>query len=109
MLELNSLARLSICVNLSDGLPNAMLEAMQMGAFPIQSNTSMANEWISNNQTGLIVEPEDIGMIENAIRKALTDNMLVDKAQMINTKIIANKLNYELLKFEIVKMYENFH
>ena len=106
MLALNGQARLNICVNKSDGVPNAMLEAMLMGAFPIQSDTSMADEWLSHNKTGMIVPPEDPDIIEQSIRKALRDDDMVDRAATINRQIIKEKLEYNNIGRTIIAMYQ---
>ncbi len=107
MLQLNSEARVSICVNLSDGLPNAMLEAMLMGAFPIQSHTSVADEWIRHAITGMLVPPEDPDIIEMALRKALMDDEMVDNAAIVNREIILKRLDYEQVKQKVIHMYES--
>jgi glycosyltransferase involved in cell wall biosynthesis len=105
MLQLNSEARLSICTNMSDGLPNSMLEAMLMGAFPIQSDTSIADEWILNGETGFLVPPEDPEEIETAIRNAVLDDGLVDKAAITNHQKIISDLPYDQIKQELIQMY----
>ena len=107
MLTLNASARLNICVNLSDGVPNAMLEAMMMGAFPIQSETSMAEDWIINGQSGFIVPAEDPVALEHAIRLALTDNGLVDRAYLMNRTKIQNELNVDKITKEVTLMYNS--
>lgn len=105
MIQLNAEARLSICVNMSDGVPNAMLEAMMMGAFPVQSNTAMANEFIIHEKTGMIVPPEDPDMLEAAIRKVLTEDEMVDAAAAINRKLIEDRFNYHNIRKEVIEMY----
>jgi len=106
MLKLNNEARINICINKSDGLPNAMLEAMIMGAFPIQSDTSLSDEWIKHEVNGLIVPPEDPDIIEIAIREALQNDSLVDQAAFINYKLVQENLNYAYINARINKMYE---
>jgi len=107
MLLLNQNARISITTNLSDGMPNSVIEAMLFGAFPIQSNTSNANEWIDNGKTGFLVQPEDSDVIENAIRKALQEDELVNNAAQINHKKIKALLNYDEIKSKVIDMYKN--
>jgi hypothetical protein len=107
MLRLNAEARLNICVNISDGLPNAMLEAMLMGAFPVQSDTSVANEWIQNGETGMLVPPEDPDVIERAIREALLNDELVDRAAVANRQRISEQLEYHQIKSSVTDMYRN--
>lgn len=77
-------ARIAIGVNISDGVPNTMLEAMIMGALPIQSDTISTREWISDGENGLLVAPEDVADVERALRRALADDALVDRAARLN-------------------------
>lgn len=107
MMKLNGEARINLCVNLSDGLPNAMLEAMLMGALPIQSHTSVADEWIDNGKNGFLVPPEDPEQIAQALRIALTDNELCEAAGSYNRSLIAERLEYNKIRNEVVRMYED--
>ena len=105
ILSLLSKARISIGLSISDGLPNALLEAMAMGAFPIQSWTSMANEWIIDGVNGILVHPEDPEQVSAAIKKALSDDKLVDNAAMINLEIIRNNFEYKKIKNKAIEVY----
>ena len=105
MFKLLAETRISITVNLSDGVPNSMLEAMIMGTFPIQSFTSCADEWIVDGETGFLVPPEDPEIIEIAIRRAVTDDELVNRAAKENFKICKERLDYDLLKSKTIEMY----
>lgn len=106
ILKLQSQARISLGLSISDGVPNSMLEAMAMGSFPIQSWTSGADEWIEDGENGLLVPPEDPDDVEKALRKALTDNRLVDKAARKNAKIIRERLEYNDLKKKAIELYK---
>lgn len=105
MLALNAKARISLCINLSDGLPNAMLEAMLMGAFPIQTNTSLADEWITDGEGGFIVPVDDVALIAYKFMQALTNDALVENAAMINYEKIAKNLEYEMILKKTNEMY----
>lgn len=107
MLQLNAESRINITVNMSDGLPNSMLESMMMGAFPIQSNTSLAGDWIEHGKSGMIVPPEDPEIIEQAIRKALTDDEMVDQAAIQNIQKIRDKLDYDKIKEAVTALYKD--
>jgi len=52
-------ARVSVGLGISDGVPQTFLEALLLGAFPVQSFTSAAGEWVEDGVTGLLVPPED--------------------------------------------------
>lgn len=86
-------SRIYVGLSMSDGISTSLLEAMSMGAFPIQTNTSCADEWISNGSSGILVrgiEPEEVA---KAISTALQDNALVDSAFQINRQEIKSKAN----------------
>lgn len=105
IMELQSKARISIGLSISDGISTSLLEAMAMGSFPIQSYTACANEWITDSETGFIVPPEDPDIIELAIRKALTDDNLVDSAAEANYLTIARKADYKTLQQMTIDTY----
>jgi glycosyltransferase involved in cell wall biosynthesis len=99
-------ARLSIGINLSDGVPNSMLEAMLMGAFPIESEGSCANEWIRHGATGFIVPPEDAEAIARAVAVALEDDELVDRAAIVNRGLIEERMADSQIRKRAIRMYE---
>jgi glycosyltransferase involved in cell wall biosynthesis len=105
ILESFGRARIAIGLSISDGLPRTLLEAMAMGAYPIQSNTSSADEWIVDGLNGAIVPPEDPNIIADAIRIALKDDALVNKAAEINSKIALERLSGQVVKPKVVDMY----
>ena len=57
MLRLHGRARVSIAISIGDGISTALLEAMAMGSFPIQTCTACADEWIIDGKSGFIVQP----------------------------------------------------
>jgi hypothetical protein len=105
ILEYHGKARVSIGLSISDAISTSLLEAMVMGAFPIQSWTACADEWIDNGTTGILVHPEDPDMIELAIRRALTHDDLVNNAAEANSKLAAEKLNMATLKASAIDLY----
>ena len=91
MLDLFRLSRVHLGVSLSDGVPASLLEAIVTGAFPIQTNTACADQWITDGKTGLLVNP-DIDQISEAIKEALTNDLLVDQAMQLNKEIALKRL-----------------
>jgi glycosyltransferase involved in cell wall biosynthesis len=94
--------------SISDGLPNALIEATGMGAFPIQSNPgNVTTELISNRHNGLLIDnPLNCKEIESLIKVAILNPDLIEVAFEYNTNIIKNKYNRERIKLEIIKLYE---
>lgn len=77
-----------------------------MGAFPIQSNTSCADEWIKNGESGFIVPAEDPEVISRAIRQAVLNDALVDTASEINSRTAHERLDESIIRPQVMKMYE---
>lgn len=100
-------ARIYLCANITDGASTSMLEAIAMGAFPIQSNTACADEWIQHGETGFIIEPEDVDNIAAALRRALTDDDLVERAAETNAKVAAERLDYHKIKALAIQLYQD--
>ncbi|MBO9309162.1 MAG: glycosyltransferase, partial [Chloroflexi bacterium] len=105
MWELFGRSRISIGISASDGTPNTMLESMVMGAFPIQSDTSAASEWIDNGVNGAIVPHDDPEAIAQAIRRAATDDALVDRAAGINLQLARDRLDASVIVPQVHAMY----
>jgi glycosyltransferase involved in cell wall biosynthesis len=95
--------------SISDGLPNALIEAIGMGAFPIQSNPgNVTSELINNGQNGLLIQnPLNSNEISNLIKSAILNPDLIEAAFEYNTNIIKDKYDREKNKFEILKLYES--
>jgi glycosyltransferase involved in cell wall biosynthesis len=106
LLQLFGRARLAIGVNATDGVPNAMLEAMTMGAFPIQSDTESTSEWITDGENGLLVEPANPLNIAVAIRRALTEDDLIDRAARLNLDLMHRRLDLSIVRPKVIRMYE---
>ncbi len=98
-------ARIAISVNTSDGTPNSMLEAMIMGALPIQSDTVSTREWVSDGENGLLVAPEDPDDVERALRRALADDELVDRADRLNERLTDERIAYPVVAPRVVEAY----
>jgi len=98
-------ARIAIAVNTSDGTPNAMLEAMVMGALPIQSDTISTREWVTDGENGLLIDPEDPDDVERGLRRALADDELVDRADRLNERMTDERIAYPVIAPRVVEAY----
>jgi len=98
-------ARIAIGLGMTDGTPHAMLEAMVMGAFPIQSNTADTRGWIEDGKNGLLVPPEDAEAIAAAIRQAISDDRLVDEADRINGQLTRERLDRSVVVPKVIAAY----
>ncbi len=106
MLSLFQKARIYVGVSLSDGISTSLLEAMASGAFPIQTNSSCANEWIEDGSTGFIVNVKKEEIVE-ALRFALREHQRVDEAAHKNQLVVKERLKEENIKIKALKFYNS--
>ncbi len=97
-----------IASSTSDGMPNALLETMGMGAFPIQSNPGgVTEEVITHRKNGLLIDnPTDEKAILNLITIALQHKELRVLAQDFNTALIEKRCNRVILQDQIQDLYQ---
>ena len=109
MLRIHGSARVYIGLSITDGISTSLLEAMVMGAFPIQSYTACADEWVEDGVSGFLVPPEDPREIAAAIRRALTDDELVNRAAEINARTAKQKLDFDIIQPQVIEMYQQMY
>jgi hypothetical protein len=97
VLNLFESARIYVGLSLSDGISTSLLEAMSRGAFPIQTNTSCAGEWLEEKSGLLVSEAIGVHEVTHVIQRALSDSHLVDKAAPVNQQTIVERANLELV------------
>jgi len=92
---------------ISDGMPNTLLEALVMGAFPIQSNPGGASaEIIDHKVNGFLIEdPENSQEIQLLIQKALRDPYFMKSAIAYNCEHILPQLEREYIKSQVLTKY----
>jgi glycosyltransferase involved in cell wall biosynthesis len=110
LMELMGKSLLYIGNSISDGMPNTLLEAIVMGAFPIQSNPGgVTAEIINNGVNGFLVQdPNDVEEIKNIIMQTLTNSSIIEEAYKINTSISKQFLNYDFNRRKINAIYDDF-
>ncbi|HEX7773447.1 MAG TPA: glycosyltransferase family 4 protein, partial [Pyrinomonadaceae bacterium] len=106
IIKLMGRARIAIGVGLTDGSPVSLLEAMIMGAFPIQADTVSTGEWIDDGENGFLVPAEDPKTIASAIQRALVDDKLVERAAKLNTVIADQRLDQEAIRPRVIEIYK---
>lgn len=97
MLEIFSRARIYMGISISDGISASMLDAIALGAFPIQTNTSCCEEWIRDGISGFIIPHNDELYVADRLRDALLNDELVNSASELNWLTVKNRLNEDYL------------
>ena len=92
--------------SISDGMPNTLLEAIIMGAFPIQSNPGGASaEIIENGKNGLLIEDcENIELIATLIKTAIGNQALLQSAMSFNEELRPT-LDFDFVGKQVVEKY----
>lgn len=108
LLKIMGISCIHIANSISDGMPNVLLEAMGMGAFPIQSNPGgVTEEVIVNEKNGFLIDnPLNENHIAELIERAITDGKLREEAQKYNVVFIQKKYNRNNLRPKIVDIYK---
>ena len=78
---------------------------MTLGTFPIESNTSCADEWIVNGENGFIVPPEDPDRVAEAIRSAITNDNLINQSAEINYRIAQKRIDNSVIHPQVISLY----
>ncbi len=105
MLNLFSKARIYLGLSKSDGISTSMLEAMALGAFPIQTDTSCASEWIFSSAGGFIVDYQKEVSVRDSLIEALENDLLVDTAQKSNREKILKNYTAKYMETQVKALY----
>lgn len=106
MLEMHAEARVYLGISVSDAISTSALEAMAMGAFPIQTDTSCCGEWFEDGITGYLVPCDNVEVIAQRLRAALVDDDLVDNAAKINWDTIQLRLDQTKVTARVGEFYD---
>ncbi len=105
LLALFAQARVYLGVSVSDAISTALLEAMVMGAFPIQTHTACCDEWFEDGEGGFAIPPDDVSVIADRLTRALRDGALVDGAAQINWQVALARLDHKIIAEKIHSFY----
>ena len=62
-----------------DGIPNVLVESLAVGCPAVGTNVSALPEILINEQTGLVVEPENDAALASALTRLIQDTTLRDR------------------------------
>lgn len=105
VLELLSDARIMLAPSLSDGIPNAMLEAMALGAFPIISPLATTLPVVENETNVLFARnlyPEEIA---EALVRAMNDDEMIDVAANANIERVTELADRKKVRARVIDFY----
>lgn len=106
MLDLFEKARIYLSSSKSDGISTSFLEALVSGAYPIQSNTSCAAEWVKKGFMASVI-PNNEEDYRSALRQALSSDEFVDLAQITNSKLAPQHLDENVIRETASNFYDS--
>lgn len=106
MLDLFEKARIYLSSSKSDGISTSFLEALISGAYPIQSNTSCAAEWVKKGFMASVI-PNNVEDYRSALKQALSSDEFVDLAQDTNLRLAPQYLDEKSIR-ETASDFYNF-
>ena len=104
--ELFLKSKIYIGASTSDGISTSFLEAISFGAFPIQTNTSCADELILKGALGSVI-PLDSDLIMKSLLDILEDDDFNESAREQNKNFALNNLEYEKIKTTALSFYNS--
>lgn len=91
-----------------DGTPNALLEALTCGCFPVVGDIESLQEWIVDGENGFLANPKDPDALARAIVKALEQPDLRQSAALQNRAMIATRASSHATLPLIDRFYKGF-
>jgi hypothetical protein len=104
LLEKFRSAQIYIGLSRSDGISTSFLEALNSGTYPIQSNTSCAQEWVKKGAVASIVSLQKREILHE-LKGAYNNFQKLTVAQRENLFVARKYLNYE----EIARVGRDFY
>lgn len=108
MLDLFGKSRVYLGLSKSDGIGTSFLEAMSMGCYPIQSNTSCAEEVILKGAVGTLIDINSSAeSISHKVLEVFDDFDLLSFAETSNKRILDKYYNYNEVSLQTLQIYRN--
>ena len=104
-LELMTTARIMLAPSLSDGVPNCMFESMAAGAFPIVSPLETIRPIVEDERNVLFARNLYPTEIAAALCRAMTDDVLVDRAAEANLALVRQIANRAVIRPRVIEFY----
>jgi glycosyltransferase involved in cell wall biosynthesis len=96
-------SRVYIGASRSDGISTSFLEALVLGAYPIQTNTSCGNEWVEKGFHAQLIQPTRDAIFKALINIDELPNL--DDLRLENKALASKFLNFETIKLDSIKFY----
>lgn len=96
-------SRVYIGASRSDGVSTSFLEALILGAFPIQTSTSCANEWVQKGFRAQLIKPNQKAILEALVKIGQLHDL--DEMRLENLALASKFLNFDTIKLQSIGFY----
>ena len=111
-LSLLEVGQIFVLPSWSEGLPNAMIEAMSAGLACVVTNVGMIPDYVVSNRDALIVEPRDVPGVFVALKRLITDQTLRENISKNGFMLVRSNFTLEnganLLSVAVARIYCRF-
>lgn len=102
-----AMADVAVLSSLSEGSPNALLEAMSAGIPAVATTVGGIPEIVTNEESALLVPPSDTSQMATAIRRILTDPSLQERLVEHSRELIQQKHSPEARTAKLIEIYKS--
>ena len=99
------IADIAVLSSLSEGSPNALLEAMATGVPVVATRVGGIPEIVTDEESALLVQPGDVAQMEVAIRRLLADPKLAADLKKRSRELIAERHAPDARMQRLVSLY----
>jgi glycosyltransferase involved in cell wall biosynthesis len=107
LLALMKRARVLLIPSLVDGVPNSLYEAMANGVFPIVSPLATITPLVKENENALFARNLYPVEIREALVKAMSDDVLVDRAAANNLHQVTQIASRKQIAKQVIEYYRH--
>jgi glycosyltransferase involved in cell wall biosynthesis len=90
-----------------ESLPTTVKEAFFLNVPVIGSDVGGIPELIKNNETGVIIPPENPSKLAQAVNELLSDNEKSEKLAANGNQFVKNNLTWDVVLPKYIQFYEN--
>jgi hypothetical protein len=87
----------------SDGISTSFLEALVLGAYPIQTNTSCGIEWTEKGFKAQVINPNIESLV--AALEGIPPVSVLEQFRVLNKSLALEHLSYSAVKVDSLKFY----
>ncbi len=100
-------ADIFVFTSIKENLPNVLLESLAMGVPVVTSNIAGIPELIKDGETGILIRPNDIQEIADAIKLLITDRHLARRLADNGRTLVCEQFDEENSVDQIIALYRS--